>query len=187
MDALRQSILRAQLAKPLPGAQRQSKAPKAPDTRASDMVTIDARVSALDRKLDALIHMFQHPSDDPQASHALLVTDVRRVVASFFDVTDAELDHRGRAPRISLIRQIAFYLCRTHTTLSFPEIARAFQRDHSTVHYGVRRIDALRRSDCELHRDLSKLEKRLAEIVARRNAAGLDASSTPSGRGQPAA
>jgi chromosomal replication initiator protein len=177
MDALRQSMLRAQLARPLAGSKRPGGSQSASDARASDMIAIDARVSALDKKLDALIRMFQRPGDDPRASRALLVTDVRRVVAKFFDVTDEDLDHRGRATRISRIRQIAFYLCRTHTTRSFPEIGRDFQRDHSTVLHGVRRIEALRGRDPELDADLSKLEKRLAEIFARRNAACLEEPS----------
>lgn len=179
MDALRQSILRAQLAKPLAGGKRPGERQSASDIRASDIAAIDARVSALDKKLDALICMFRSSGEDPRASRALLVTDVRRVVANFFDVTDEDLDHRGRASRISRIRQIAFYLCRTHTTRSFPEIGRDFRRDHSTVLHGVRRIEALRGRDPELDGDLSKLEKRLAEIFARRNTTTcLDEPST---------
>ena len=66
------------------------------------------------------------------------------------------------------IRQIAFYLCRTHTTRSLPEIGRAFDRDHTTVLHGVRRVASLRETDAALDRDLSKLEAQLADLIERR-------------------
>lgn len=181
MDALRQSMLRAQLAKPLSSGKRQGGPQKMPQTRPPDIVAIDARVSALDKKLDRLIGMLQIPSDDECASRALVTADIRRVVAGFFAVTDEDLDHRGRGARITRIRQIAFYLCRRHTTRSLPEIGRAFQRDHSTVLHGIRRIEALRKADPELHDELSKMERKLVKILARRNAARLEPPSAPAG------
>ncbi len=46
----------------------------------------------------------------------------------------SDLQGRGRHPRTVLARSMVAYLCRTLTTLSFPEIARATGRDnHSTI------------------------------------------------------
>ncbi len=174
MDALRQSILRAQLAKPLPGV-RAAAASKPPTARAGDPAAIDARFAALDGKLDALIHMLKLPGKSHNAAYDLLPTDVRRAVRHFFGVTDAALNARGRAGRNARIRQIAFYLCRMHTTRSFAEIGQAFHRDHSTILHGVCRIGALRRTDAALDDDLSKLEARLADMRARRSAASNQA------------
>jgi hypothetical protein len=181
MDALRQSMLRAQLAKPLGGGKRQGGSQKTPQARPSDIVAIDARVSALDKKLDTLIGMLRIPSDDECTSRGLVMTDIRRIVAGFFAVSDEDLNHGGRGARITRIRQIALYLCRRHTTRSLPEIGRAFQRDHSTVLHGIRRIEALRKADPELHDELSKLEKRVVEMLAQRNAVCLDSPSASSG------
>ena len=165
MDALRQSVLRAQMAKPLPGGAQPNKGQKNSDTRPSEAIAIAARFSALDKKLDTVIDML---TGSRAGGGALLPSDIRRVVMDFFHVTEEDLDQRGRSGRIPLIRQIAFYLCRMHTTRSLPQIARAFHRDHSTILHGARRIGALRETDAELHRDLLKLEEQLAEALARR-------------------
>jgi chromosomal replication initiation ATPase DnaA len=165
MDAFRQSVLRAQMGKPLPiGTQGRSQ--KAAD-RASDMVIIGARFAALDRKLDTVIKMLKGPS----ANHHLLPADVRHVVTLFFGVTEEDIDRHGRAGDIVRIRQIAFYLCRKRTPRSLVEIGRAFGRDHTTIGHGVRRISALRKIDVALDGDLRKLETQLTEILARRMAA----------------
>lgn len=171
MDALRRSILRAQLAKPLPNGTQASGPQKSPDPRAADRAAIDARFSALDKKLDTLIRMFKAPSRDLGASRTLLAADVRREVAGFFDVTEQDIDHGGRSARIARIRQIAYYLCRTFTTRSLPEIGRAFHRDHTTILHGVRKIASLRKTDALLDSDLSQLETRLADMLARCHAA----------------
>jgi chromosomal replication initiator protein len=166
MDALRQSILRAQLAKPLPGMQ--SGRPEKPAaTPVLEMSSIDARVCALDQKLDTLIHMLNGPSrkQKEKASPHLLPAEVRRAVTLFFDVINDDLDRRTRCVRLARIRQIAFYLCRTHTTCSLPEIGRAFDRDHTTILHGVRRVASLRETDAALDRDLLKLEGQLADLI----------------------
>jgi chromosomal replication initiation ATPase DnaA len=165
MDALRQSVLRAQMAKPLPGGTPPNRSQKAADTRIAEMIAIAARFSTLDKKLDTVIDMLTGASG---GCGALLPADIRRVVTDFFNVTDEELDHHGRSGRIPRIRQIAFYLCRKHTMLSLPEIGRAFHRDHSTISHGERRIGALRKIDAALHSDLLKLEARLADVLAHR-------------------
>ena len=131
MDAFRQSMLRAQMGKPLPGGM-QGRSPKAAD-RASDMVAIGARFAALDRKLDTLIKMLKGPG----TNHHLLPADVRHVVALFFGVSEEDIDRHGRAEDIARIRQIAFYLCRKRTPRSL-DGDRAGVRPQSH-HHTVRR------------------------------------------------
>src|SRR5262245_36151510 len=157
MDALRQSILRAQLAKPLPNGTQthsmqsrgtpSSRAQRQPETRVSETVAIAARFAALDNKLDTLIDMLTGRAEERRPAPRLVAADIRRVVTTFFGVTDNQLDGRSRAGSIARIRQIAFYLCRTRTAQSLPEIGRAFDRDHSTIWHGVRRIAAARRTN----------------------------------------
>jgi hypothetical protein len=177
MDALRQSILRAQLSKPIGRATRaamQSAQPRAAQSAGAshthDMATIEARFSALDRKLDALIDMLAGSGDGGDGVRQLLVPDIRQAVTSYFGVSEAEIDRVGRSPRIVRIRQIAIYPCRIHTTRSLPELGRLFgHRHHSTILHGARRIAARRKTDAALDRDLSQLEARLADIEARRS------------------
>lgn len=47
-----------------------------------------------------------------------------------------------RAPHLSEARQIFYWFARVYTARSYPEIARFIKRDHCTVMYGVRKIEA---------------------------------------------
>jgi chromosomal replication initiation ATPase DnaA len=166
MDAFRQSVLRAQMGKPLPGA-AQGRPQKITTDRAFDMVAIGARFTALDKKLDKLIHMLKGPGKN----HHLLPADVRHVVMGFFGVSEEDIERNGRVGDIARIRQIAFYLCRNRTPRTLAEIGRAFGRHHATIRHGVQRIGALRKTDAALDQNLKALESQLTEILARRMAA----------------
>ncbi len=50
-----------------------------------------------------------------------------------------ELLGNSRTKLIAEARQEAYYLVRYHTKLSLPQIAQMFNRDHSTVLYGIKR------------------------------------------------
>lgn len=50
---------------------------------------------------------------------------------------------KRRGGKTAYARQIMFYLCKDLTTRSFPDIGRIFERDHTTVLYGVRKIQSL--------------------------------------------
>ena len=165
MDAFRQSVLRSQMGRPLPGG-TQGRSQKAVHDRASDMGVIGAHFAALDRKLDTLIRMLKGPG----RNHHLLPADVRHVVALFFGVTEEDLDRNRRLGDVARIRQIVFYLCRTRTPRSLTEIGRSFGRHHTTIRHGVRRIATLRKTDAALDDDLRKLETQLTEMLARRMA-----------------
>lgn len=62
--------------------------------------------------------------------------------ASHFDCTIEELLSRDRHQPLALQRQIAMYLCRQLTELSFPSLGRVFGRDHTTVVHADRQIRA---------------------------------------------
>lgn len=75
-------------------------------------------------------------------------TTIIRMVVKRTGVTRAELaSDRRRAPLVRA-RQVACWLMRHHTTLSFPQIgARLGGRDHTTILHAVRKIDELRDRD----------------------------------------
>jgi chromosomal replication initiation ATPase DnaA len=162
MDALKQAALRLQLAKPLAAGIPSKSAPAV-------VAELDARFSALDRKLDTLIQMLQSPDGEPGPPQYLLTTDVRRALTQHFNVTEQEIDRAGGNTKITRIRQIGYHLCRMYTTRSLTEIGRIFGgREHTTVHYGVRKIGKARKADAALNEDLLALEARLADLLARR-------------------
>ena len=75
-----------------------------------------------------------------------------------------DIFENNRSKKVSRARQIAFYLCKKLTDASLIEIARAFnRRDHSTVVYGIKKIEELRKKDRKLNHILNFLEKHIGE------------------------
>jgi len=65
-------------------------------------------------------------------------------VGEFYSVSLKDMKSARRFRRIVHPRQIAMYLCRRHTDLSFKQIATLLGlSDHSTVMHGVKKIEEL--------------------------------------------
>jgi len=62
-------------------------------------------------------------------------------VAEFFEINKKEIVSRSRKKKLVRPRQIAIYLIREHTKMSFPEIGQAVGgRDHSTIIYAYEKM-----------------------------------------------
>ena len=83
------------------------------------------------------------PSAFPPSEGAITAPSVAAIqdaVASVLGVPRQEILSATRTPRIARARQLAMYLARELTPLSLAQIAREFDRDHSTVLHAVRAI-----------------------------------------------
>ncbi|HYH66209.1 MAG TPA: helix-turn-helix domain-containing protein [Urbifossiella sp.] len=84
-------------------------------------------------------------------------------VAAAFGVSRKELLGASRLRRVLVPRQVAMFLARETCGLSYPRLAAAFGRDHTTVLHAVRKIGA----DLEGDERLAGVVKRLrAEVAA---------------------
>jgi len=98
-----------------------------------------------------------------------LATELRRIgperirdeVARVFGLEPALLSGKSRKKEVTGPRNIAMYLCRRHTDSSLKSIGGLFNRDHSTVMYGVDKIDRLLAQDQKLAGQLRYIEQRL--------------------------
>ncbi|MEN5147197.1 helix-turn-helix domain-containing protein [Brevundimonas diminuta] len=100
--------------------------------------------------------------------YRISATDIIATVAAHFDLPEAAVTGRRRTGEIARPRQIAMYLCRQHTPLSFPEIARALGgKDHTTIIHGVRRIEELLGEDDVIANHVAQLNRKLS-VGARR-------------------
>nr|WP_283815053.1 MULTISPECIES: helix-turn-helix domain-containing protein [unclassified Bradyrhizobium] len=70
----------------------------------------------------------------------LTVRDIQIAVCDRLGVTMAEFLGERRHGPIAHARQIAMYLAKVLTGRSLPEIGRRFERDHTTIMHGVRKI-----------------------------------------------
>lgn len=95
------------------------------------------------------------------------IRDIQRAVCGrFAGVSVNDINSPRRSPDVILPRQIAMYLARELTMKSFPTIARAFgDRDHSTIMYGVRKIENLSIADACLRRLIASIGSELGVAV----------------------
>lgn len=68
---------------------------------------------------------------------------IQNIVAREFNVPLIDLIADRRDRTSTNARHIAFWITRNYTEASFPVIAKEFDRDHTTVLYGVRKADIL--------------------------------------------
>ena len=87
-------------------------------------------------------------------------SEIIKTVARHYGLKVSEIKSRKNSQQIVFPRQVAMYLCKQLTDLSFPEIGKQFNnKHHSTVMYSVEKIDKQRSSDPDLDRSLEQLER----------------------------
>ncbi|MDZ4109806.1 MAG: chromosomal replication initiator protein DnaA [Brevundimonas sp.] len=92
----------------------------------------------------------------------ITVDEIQKTVSEHFNLKQADLLSERRTRAVARPRQIAMYLCKQHTTRSYPDIGRRFGgRDHTTVLHGVRKIDSLLATDEQIARDVETLTRKL--------------------------
>jgi chromosomal replication initiator protein len=75
-------------------------------------------------------------------------SEILKTVASHYGLRVSDLKAKTNAKPISFPRQVAMYLCRRLTGLSYPEIGRLFNdKHHSTVMHSVEKIEKLVEDD----------------------------------------
>lgn len=84
---------------------------------------------------------------------------IQFAVAQHFQMSRRDLSSARRLAPIAYARQVGFYLCRSLTLRSLPEIGRKFGgRDHTTVLHGYRKIERLMKTDWVVAYDVAHCE-----------------------------
>jgi chromosomal replication initiator protein len=92
----------------------------------------------------------------------ITVDEIQKTVADHFSLKQADLLSERRTRAVARPRQIAMWLCKQHTTRSYPDIGRRFGgRDHTTVLHGVRKVEELIGQDDQIARDVETLTRKL--------------------------
>lgn len=97
----------------------------------------------------------------PANDRTQTVEAIKSTVCDRYNVRPAEMDSPRRARSVARPRQVAMYLAKQLTSLSLPDIGRKFGRDHSTVLYGVRKIEKLMEEDKALEEEVEALRRKL--------------------------
>ena len=82
--------------------------------------------------------------------HRAVPSEILKAVASHYGLRVSDMKAKSNAKPIAFPRQVAMYLCRKLTELSYPEIGRLFNdKHHSTVMHSVEKIERLAEDDAE--------------------------------------
>ncbi len=121
-------------------------------------------------RLGAISSLEKHPITEEFAKKVLKdilrikdkeisIEEIQKVVADFYGIKVNELKSKKRSKQISIARQVAMYLSRKLTKLSYPHIGEKFgKKDHSTVIYAENQIKEKIKTDKEFERKIKTLE-----------------------------
>lgn len=109
-------------------------------------------VNALTQQLSV-----RYGCDDDENAPAM--RDILRAVATHYRVSVVHIKSHRRTANLVLPRHVAYYLCKTLTGRSLPEIGRHVgDKDHTTVLHGVRKIAAQLQTDARLAADIRAIQ-----------------------------
>ena len=98
------------------------------------------------------------------SNRKITVDDIQKQVAVHFNIRISDMFSARRSRQIARPRQIAMYLSKNLTSLSYPEIGRKFgNRDHTTIMHAVKKIEDVIKLDPELSDDIQILKSMLAD------------------------
>ena len=121
--------------------------------------SLTRREISLDMARDALGPEVPHPKEEPIE---VSPEEVRERTASVWGVSSEALMSKRRNRTITVPRQVAMYLIKTHLDLPYSDIGHLFGgRNHSTVIHSVNKVEADMASDALLRTRILQLQKEL--------------------------
>ena len=88
----------------------------------------------------------------------ITIEKIQKKVAEHYQIKLNELKSTKRLKSIVFPRQIAMYICREMTSLSYPEIGEKFSgKDHSTIIHATKKISKLMDEDIQIKLTVEKL------------------------------
>jgi len=87
------------------------------------------------------------------------IRQIQRAVCDFYKLKINDLKSKNRSKNMALPRHVAIYLCREFTSMSLPEIGKAFGgRDHTTVMHAVSKIKNELEINTKLYNEISEIK-----------------------------
>lgn len=86
------------------------------------------------------------------------IAAIQRAVCQHYDISIERMLCHRRSRKWARPRQIAMYLAHEMTDFSPSQIARAFNRDHSTILFGIDRIKEMRSKESAISSDIDRIE-----------------------------
>ena len=125
------------------------------------IISLETYASLYQRKID--MSTVKSIIKNRKTYNKITVRDIQKLTAGHFNLSLTELLSDKKKRRFSYPRQVAMYLSRELTDLSYKEIGREFgDKDHSTVIYAVKRIQRDKKQKRDVLDDINKLQNFLS-------------------------
>jgi chromosomal replication initiator protein len=125
-------------------------------TRLGAFASLTQSKITLELTKEVLRHMLRGTERD------ITVESIQKTICDFYHLKLGDLKAKRRTKNIALPRQVAMYLCRKHTEVSFPGIGDKFGgRDHSTVIHASKTIEKKIKDDPYMQSTIESLERNL--------------------------
>jgi chromosomal replication initiator protein len=99
----------------------------------------------------------------PEEGKKPAAAEIIKFVARHYDLKVSEIKSKSNSRQIVIPRQVAMYLCKRLTDLSYPEIGKLFNdKHHSTVMYSCETVQKKREADPDFDRVLHGFEQHFA-------------------------
>lgn len=124
------------------------------------LYSLGAKSKLLSRRID--MALAEEVLEELVADGEVLNPDaILKAICKMYKVDVSTLRSRSRKKSIVLPRNVAMYLFREYTDLSLEAIGKQFDRNHSTVLYGINTIDRAYEKDIKLKGQIDLLKKQL--------------------------
>ncbi len=86
------------------------------------------------------------------------IDTIQKKVSSYYNLSFSDIVSSKRSINIARPRQVAMFLVKGLTSYSYPEIGKAFGKDHTTVIHAVRKIETMLEIDHKLKKQIFDLK-----------------------------
>ncbi len=109
--------------------------------------------------IETAMSAFKTTKGESISTTELTTKTIKRIVADYYGLTQAQLISKSRTKAISNARHIAIYLSRKHLDLPYNKIGEDFgKRDHSTIISAYDKIDKKLKTDALLAKAIFEIE-----------------------------
>jgi chromosomal replication initiator protein len=92
--------------------------------------------------------------------------EIEKIVCDYFDIPIQEIRQPKRHARIIEPKHIIKYLAKKHTKLTFSEIAKPYNQDHSTTIHSVNTVRNLSETDKHYRQRLNEIEELVVGVLS---------------------
>lgn len=124
------------------------------------LVRLSAHASLSDTPID--LEYIEKIFGPTQLKRQVRVEDIIKKVAAFYHIEVSDIKSGSRKKLVAQPRQIAMYIARKRSQLSFPELGEKFGgKDHTTVMHAVKKIEMAIKTDASLNHSIQAIESQL--------------------------